>query len=66
LGSRWIELEGIEGKAKGQTSFGIHGTKEPKTIGAAGSRGCIRLHNGHAILIYNLLVPIHSLVRVEE
>jgi len=66
LGSRWIELEGVEGNAKGQTGFGIHGTKEPDTIGAAGSRGCIRLHNGDAILLYNLLVPIHSLVRVEE
>jgi len=66
LGSRWIELEGIEGNAKGQTGFGIHGTKEPQTIGAAGSRGCIRLHNGDAILLYNLLVPIHSLIRIEE
>ncbi len=66
LGSRWIELEGIKGDAKGQTSFGIHGTKEPDTIGTAGSRGCIRLHNGDAILLYNLLAPIHSLVRVED
>lgn len=66
LGSRWIELEGIEGNAKNQFGFGIHGTKEPETIGTEGSRGCIRLHNGDAILLYNLLVPIHSLVRVEE
>jgi len=66
LGSRWIELQGMEGNAKDQTGFGIHGTKEPETIGVAESRGCIRLHNGHAILLYNLLVPIHSHVRVEE
>jgi lipoprotein-anchoring transpeptidase ErfK/SrfK len=66
LGSRWIELEGMEGNAKDKTGFGIHGTKEPETIGVAESRGCIRLHNGHAILVYNLLVPIYSQVRVEE
>lgn len=66
LGSRWIALEGIEGEAKGRTGFAIHGTKEPAQIGAAGSRGCIRLDNGVAVLIYNLLVPIHSTVTVEE
>jgi LysM repeat protein len=65
LGSRWIELEGIEGQAKGRAGFGIHGTKEPETIGTASSRGCIRLHNGEAILIYNLLMPTYSLVRIE-
>ncbi|OHB61393.1 MAG: hypothetical protein A2167_03030 [Planctomycetes bacterium RBG_13_46_10] len=66
LGSRWIELEGMEGPAKDRTGFGIHGTKEPETIGAAQSRGCIRLHNGDAIMVYNLLVPIHSRVIIED
>jgi lipoprotein-anchoring transpeptidase ErfK/SrfK len=64
LGSRWIELEGIGGVAKGREGFGIHGTKDPDQIGKAESRGCIRLHNGDAILIYNLLVPIFSKVEV--
>jgi len=66
LGSRWIALEGIEGEAKGRTGFALHGTKEPEQIGAAGSRGCIRLDNGVAVLIYNLLAPIHSTITVEE
>jgi hypothetical protein len=66
LGSRWIGLKGIEGSAKGRTGFGIHGTKDPETIGTASSRGCIRLHNGDAILIYNLLVPSFSRVEVVE
>lgn len=65
LGSRWIELEGIEGQAQGRAGFGIHGTKEPESIGSASSRGCIRLHNGEAILIYNVLMPTYSLVRIE-
>ena len=64
LGSRWIELEGIGGPAKGREGFGIHGTKDPDQIGKAESRGCIRLHNGDAILVYNLLVPVFSKVEV--
>ncbi|MHC4456123.1 MAG: L,D-transpeptidase family protein [Planctomycetota bacterium] len=66
LGSRWIALEGIEGEAVGRTGIAIHGTKVPEEIGTAGSRGCIRLHNGDVILVYDLLMPVHSLVKVEE
>jgi len=66
LGSRWIGLEGIKGIAKGRTGFGIHGTMEPEQIGTTGSRGCIRMHNGEVILLYNLLVPNLSTVEVVE
>jgi len=66
LGSRWIGLEGIKGNARGRTGFGIHGTKEPEQIGTTGSRGCIRMHNGEVILLYNLLVPGVSTVEVVE
>lgn len=64
LGSRWIALDGIAGNAKGRTGFAIHGTKEPEQIGAAGSRGCIRMYNGEAILVYNMLFPLYSKVEV--
>ncbi len=66
LGSRWMGLEGIKGNAKGRTGFGIHGTMETEQIGTTGSRGCIRMHNGEVILIYNLLVPNLSTVEVVE
>ena len=66
LGSRWIALEGLQGNAIGRTGFGIHGTVEPETIGTKSSKGCIRLHNGDVIMIYNLLTPVHSLVKVVE
>ena len=66
LGSRWIGLKGIEGQAKDRTGFAIHGTKDPNQIGSAGSRGCIRAHNGDAILLYNLLEPGFSKVEVVE
>ncbi|MHC4242400.1 MAG: L,D-transpeptidase family protein [Planctomycetota bacterium] len=66
LGSRWIGLDGLEGNAKGRTGFGIHGTKDPEQIGKADSRGCVRMYNGDVVLMYNLLVPSISTVRVVE
>jgi len=64
LGSRWVALDGVSGDAKGRTGFAIHGTKDPDQIGTAGSRGCIRMYNGDAILVFNLLVPLYSKVEV--
>jgi LysM repeat protein len=66
LGSRWIALEGLEGEAKDREGFAIHGTKEPQQLGTQGSRGCIRLENGNAILVYNMLFPVESLVEVTD
>jgi len=66
LGSRWIGLEGLKGSAKDRTGFAIHGTKDPEQIGTADSQGCIRLHNGDAILIYNLFEEDLSTVEVVE
>ena len=66
LGSRWIALEGLKGNAVGRTGFAIHGTKEPEQIGTQGSRGCIRLKNGDAILVYNLLEPGLSHVKIVD
>jgi lipoprotein-anchoring transpeptidase ErfK/SrfK len=66
LGSRWIALDGIEGAAVGRTGFAIHGTKNPEQIGTPGSQGCIRLHNGDVITVYNLLMPGVSLVDVVD
>ena len=66
LGSRWIAIEGIEGNAVGKKGFAIHGTKNPEQIGTPGSQGCIRLHNGNAILVYNLMMPGQSLVDVVD
>lgn len=66
LGSRWMELEGLDENTRDEGGFGIHGTKEPQSIGKASSRGCIRLHNGDVIKVYNMLVPVESYVTVLE
>ena len=64
LGSRWMALDGLSGEAKDREGFGIHGTKEPDQIGTAGSRGCIRMYNGEAIKVYNMLIEGLSTVEV--
>ncbi|MBN1972922.1 MAG: L,D-transpeptidase family protein [Sedimentisphaerales bacterium] len=64
LGSRWIALEGVSGDAVGKQGFAIHGTHKPQELGTASSQGCIRLENGNAILVYNMLVPTYSTVEV--
>ena len=66
LGSRWIGLEGVKGAAKGRTGFAIHGTKNPDEIGTASSRGCVRLHNGNVVLMYNVLMPGVSQVEIVD
>jgi lipoprotein-anchoring transpeptidase ErfK/SrfK len=66
LGSRWIALDGIEGNAKGRKGFAIHGTKDPQTIGTRSSQGCIRLFNGEVIMVYNMMMPGLSEVRVVD
>jgi hypothetical protein len=66
LGERWIPLEGIEGNAVGQQSYGIHGTIEPDSIGKNMSLGCIRLLNHDVELLYDLLTETKSKIRVTE
>ncbi len=66
LGSRWIGLNGIDGDARDRTGFAIHGMKNSGEIGKANSRGCIRLGNDDAVLIYALLMPGESEVIVVD
>lgn len=66
LGEHWIGLDGLEGDAKGRTGFGIHGTSKPQEIGEATSRGCIRLNNGDAQELYDMLLEGKSEVLVVD
>ncbi len=66
LGSRWIALEGISGESVGKQGFAIHGTNKPEQLGTAGSQGCIRLLNGNAVMVYNMLIPAFSTVEVMD
>ena len=66
LGSRWIEIEGLDEHIKHRIGFAFHGTKDADSIGARSSRGCIRLFNGDAIEVYDLVVCVHSEVRIVD
>ena len=52
IGERWIGLDDGNGKP---TSYGIHGTIDPSSIGKAHSRGCIRLRNEDVEEVYDFL-----------
>ena len=66
LGSRWIEIEGLDEQIKQRIGFAIHGTKDVDSIGTRSSRGCIRLFNGDAIEVYDLVVGVYSEVRIVD
>ncbi len=66
LGSRWIAIEGLDEHIKHRNGFAIHGTKDTDSIGTRSSRGCIRLFNGDAIKVYDLVVGVHSEVRIVD
>ena len=57
---------GIDGKAVGQNSYGIHGTIDESSIGQQQSQGCIRLHNADVELVYDLLTEGKSTVIVRD
>ncbi|MGB9623935.1 MAG: L,D-transpeptidase family protein [Phycisphaerae bacterium] len=66
IGEYWIGLQGIEGEAKGQIGFGIHGTIDEASIGQDVSMGCIRLAARDIEMVYKLLVPGKSTVVVKD
>ncbi len=66
LGPYWMGLEGTDGQAVGQRSYGIHGTIDPTSIGKQSSMGCIRLKNEDVDVVYKLLVQDKSIVVVKD
>lgn len=66
LGEFWIGLAGIDGSALGKSSYGIHGTIDPDSIGRTESMGCIRMRNEDAAIVYELLVEGKSTIVVRE
>jgi LysM repeat protein len=66
LGPYWMGLEGTDGQAVGQQSYGIHGTIDPTSIGKQSSMGCIRLKNEDVEVVYKLLMAGKSTVIVRD
>lgn len=57
LGPRWIGLD--------RKGYGIHGTNSPKSIGAAKSRGCIRMKNSDVVELFER-VNVGDLVEIQD
>jgi lipoprotein-anchoring transpeptidase ErfK/SrfK len=60
LGGYWIGLEGLDGQAVDQHSYGIHGTIDPDSIGKQASLGCIRMAHDDIELTFEMLVETKS------
>jgi lipoprotein-anchoring transpeptidase ErfK/SrfK len=65
LGHFWMGLVGVDGHALGKTSYGIHGTIDPDSIGKQESMGCIRMRNEDVAIVFELLVEGKSSVVVK-
>ncbi len=66
LGGYWIGLEGLDGQAVDQHSYGIHGTIDPDSIGKQASLGCIRMGHDDIELAFELLVEVKSKIVVVQ
>lgn len=66
LGGFWIGISGLDGQAVGKTSYGIHGTIDPSSIGKQASMGCIRLRAEDIALVYEMLIEGKSKVVIKD
>ncbi len=60
LGTRWMGLKETCLNSQ-NTGYGIHGTKDPKSIGTSASNGCIRMHNSEVEELFDIIpygVPV--------
>lgn len=64
IGERWIGLAGMDEKSKGFEKYGIHGTIESESIGAEMSMGCVRMRETDVEVVYELLIPKVSVVKI--
>jgi lipoprotein-anchoring transpeptidase ErfK/SrfK len=62
IGERWIGLQGVDAANSKATSYGIHGTTDPKSIGTQASMGCVRLLDADIELIYEALTEPNSTI----
>lgn len=62
IGEHWIGLIGDDDATR--SGYGIHGTIEPKSIGAEASMGCVRMRPKDVELIYSFLVTGGSHVEI--
>ncbi|HBC93069.1 MAG TPA: hypothetical protein DCZ10_09280 [Pelotomaculum sp.] len=60
LGPRWLGLNAL---GTGGSSYGVHGTNNPYSIGTYASAGCIRMYNKDILWLYDR-VPVGADVKI--
>jgi LysM repeat protein len=63
IGEYWLGWEGM-GDSAAYKGFGLHGTIDPSSIGQQKSMGCVRMMNDDVAMVYELLVPEVSQVKI--
>ena len=68
LGDHWISLRELpkDGATAKDTTYGIHGTTEPQTIGTQASLGCIRMRNAEVADLFDLLMEGKSKITIMD
>lgn len=64
IGEHWIGLDPADAASAKHTSYGLHGTIDPGSIGKQASMGCVRLPSDDIALLYELLVDKVSTVKI--
>lgn len=64
IGEHWIGLVGFDDASKKFDGYGIHGTIDPGSIGSELSMGCVRLGAEDVEMVYELLMPKVSVVKI--
>lgn len=64
IGERWIGLAGYDDASKKYDGYGIHGTVDPDSVGKEMSMGCVRLGAEDVEIVYEMLMPKVSVVKI--
>lgn len=64
IGDRWLGLQGVDEKTKTITSYGVHGTIAPESIGKEMSMGCVRMMPEDIALAWEMVQGGVSVVRI--
>ncbi len=62
IGERWIGLQGVDESNSKATSYGIHGTVDPASIGKQASMGCVRMSDSDVEVVYEALTEPNSTI----
>lgn len=64
IGEHWLGLEGVDEQSRPFVGYGLHGTIDPDSIGLERSMGCVRMLPADIELVWELLMPRISSVRI--